>query len=33
MTGVNVLLKVHRGADQAFIRDITLPARVRRGRR
>ena len=25
--------KVHRGADQAFIRDITLPARVRPGQR
>ncbi len=25
VTGVNVLLKVHRGADQAFIRDVTLP--------
>ena len=29
VTGVNVLMKVHRGADQAFIRDVTLPARVR----
>ncbi|MDA0163353.1 hypothetical protein OM076_23965 [Solirubrobacter ginsenosidimutans] len=31
VTGVNVLLKLHRGADQAFIDDITLPARARRG--
>ena len=33
VTGVNVLLKVHRGADQAFIRDVSLPARVRPGQR
>jgi hypothetical protein len=33
VTGVSVLLKVHRGADQAFIRDVTLPARVRPGQR
>jgi hypothetical protein len=33
VTGVNVLLKVHRGADQAFIRDVTLPARVRPGQK
>ena len=33
VSGVNVLLKVHRGADQAFIRDVTLPARVRPGQR
>ena len=25
VTGVSVLLKVHRGADQAFIRDVSLP--------
>jgi hypothetical protein len=33
VTGVNVLLKVRRGADQAFIRSIKLPARVRPGQR
>jgi hypothetical protein len=33
VTGVSVLLKVHRGADQAFIRDISLPRRVRPGQR
>ena len=33
VTGVNVLLKVHRGADQAFMRSISLPARVRPGQR
>ena len=33
VTGVNVLLKVHRGTDQAFIRDISLPPRVRPGQR
>ena len=29
VTGVNVLLRVHRGADQAFIRSVRLPARAR----
>jgi hypothetical protein len=33
VTGVNVLLEVHRGADQAFIRDVRLPQRVRPGQR
>jgi hypothetical protein len=33
VTGVSVLLKLHRGADQAFIRGISLPARVRPGQR
>jgi hypothetical protein len=33
VTGVSVLMKVHRGADQAFIRDVSLPARVRPGQR
>jgi hypothetical protein len=33
VTGVSVLLKVHRGADQAFIRDVSLPKRVRPGQR
>jgi hypothetical protein len=33
VTGVNVLLKVHRGADQAFIRRVSLPRTVRRGQR
>jgi hypothetical protein len=33
VTGVSVLLKVHRGADQAFMRGITLPKRVRPGQR
>ena len=33
VTGVNVLLKVHRGADQAFIRHVSLPRTVRRGQR
>ena len=33
VTGVNVLVKVHRGTDQAFIRTISLPARVRAGSR
>jgi hypothetical protein len=33
VTGVSVLLKVRRGADQAFIRDVKLPARVRPGQR
>jgi hypothetical protein len=31
VTGVNVLLKIHRGADQAFMRSISLPAKARRG--
>ena len=31
VTGVNVLVRVHRGADQAFIRSVRLPARARRG--
>jgi hypothetical protein len=31
VTGVNVLLKLHRGADQAFMRSISLPAKARRG--
>ena len=33
VTGVSVLLKVHRGTDQAFIRGISLPQRVRAGRK
>jgi hypothetical protein len=33
VTGVSVLLKVHRGADQAFMRSISLPKRVRPGQR
>ena len=33
VTGVNVLLRVHRGADQAFIRSVRLPARARPGQR
>ena len=33
VTGVSVLLKVHRGADQAFIRGVSLPQRVRPGQR
>jgi hypothetical protein len=33
VTGVNVLLKVRRGAEQAFIRSVSLPARVRPGQR
>jgi hypothetical protein len=33
VTGVNVLLRVQRGADQAFIRGVRLPARVRPGQR
>jgi hypothetical protein len=33
VTGINVLLKVRRGADQAFLRSIKLPARVKRGQR
>ena len=33
VTGVNVLLKLRRGADQAFIRSVSLPARVRPGQR
>ncbi|MDA0173955.1 hypothetical protein OJ998_32940 [Solirubrobacter taibaiensis] len=33
VTGINVLIKVRRGADQAFIRSIKLPARVRAGQK
>jgi hypothetical protein len=33
VTGVNVLLKLRRGAAQAFMRDVTLPARARPGQR
>jgi len=33
VTGVNVLLRVHRGADQAFMRSVSMPARVRPGQR
>jgi hypothetical protein len=33
VTGVNVLLKMNRGAAQAFIRDVSLPERVRPGQR
>lgn len=33
VTGINVLLKVRRGADQAFMRSVKLPARVRPGQR
>jgi hypothetical protein len=33
VAGVNVMLKVHRGTDQAFIRSISLPARVRAGQK
>ena len=33
VTGINVLLQVRRGADQAFIRSVKLPARVRPGQR
>ena len=33
VTGVNVLVRVHRGADQAFIRSVRLPARARPGQR
>src|SRR4051794_693983 len=31
VTGVNVLLKMRRGADQAFMRSVSLPRRARRG--
>jgi hypothetical protein len=31
VSAVNVLVKVHRGTDQAFMRDVSLPARVRPG--
>jgi hypothetical protein len=31
VTGVNVLLKLRRGADQAFLRSVTLPRHARRG--
>ena len=33
VAGVSVLLKVRRGTDQAFIRDISLPRRVRQGQK
>ncbi len=33
VTGVSVLMKVHRGADQAFIRGISMPRSVRAGQR
>jgi hypothetical protein len=33
VTGVNVLLKLRRGAAQAFIRDVRLPASARAGQR
>jgi hypothetical protein len=33
VTGVNVLLKLHRGADQAFLRSVSLPRSVRPGQR
>ena len=33
VTGVNVLLRVHRGADQAFLRSVSLPASARPGQR
>jgi hypothetical protein len=33
VTGVSVLLKVHRGADQAFMRSISLPRTVRPGQK
>jgi hypothetical protein len=33
VTGVNVLLTLRRGADQVFLRDVDLPARVRPGQR
>jgi hypothetical protein len=33
VTGVNVLLKLRRGADQAFIRGVSLPRRVRPGQK
>lgn len=33
VTGVNVLIRVRRGADQAFLRSVKLPARARPGQR
>jgi len=33
VTGVSVMLEVRRGTDQAFIRDISLPQRVRQGQK
>jgi hypothetical protein len=33
VTGVTVLVKVHRGTDQAFIRSISLPSKVRPGQK
>src|SRR6478735_4488466 len=33
VTGVNVLLKVRRGAEQAFMRSVSLPSSVRPGQR
>ena len=33
VTGVNVLLKMRRGADQAYIRGVSMPPRVRPGQR
>ena len=33
VTGVNVLLRVHRGADQAFLRSVSLPSSARPGQR
>jgi hypothetical protein len=33
VTGVHVLVKVHRGTEQAFIRDISMPSKVRPGRK
>ncbi len=33
VTGVNVLLRVNRGADQAFMRSVSLPSHVRPGQR
>jgi hypothetical protein len=33
VTGVNVLLKLHRGTDQVFMRGARLPARVRPGQK
>jgi hypothetical protein len=33
VTGVTVLAKVHRGTDQAFLRSISVPSTVRRGRK
>lgn len=33
VTGVSVLLNLHRGSDQAFLRGVSLPRRVRPGQR